>query len=681
MTCLRQLWARLPRPLFLNTVPPTSNVSRSMNSEGQKWLWPADRTAAIYDAFDKQNTRKAAICMIFSTSKLLQPSQVKRSLEILQRRQPNLRTCLQPRGRILWHVQKTNPAINFQVLEPQDDLGSLCEHVLGKPFSFSDPVQWRAGLAYRGSHQNDTPFPHQYALVLHIHHGHCDGYDVIKSLVWFSDILDDILSGRPINETPLCTYRENDDIESLMEQVKIRLLEDPQKIDLIRRALPSADRTPLLMKISGKPQIPEASTGYVNRTFIPQVMNKFQEKAKAAGISFNSSIIAAINTALVELATEAGLSQDTYEITFGHIISLRNYLEKSATHRSGLYGKRHIHSSTLSKNTRDNFWEYATQLHQELRSAIKTRLALQQDVVSTMDNPEMTPDEVVANTCPTLYDYSLSNMSKPISAGVNKLAESFSERWAATTILTATPAPDLSQLLVALTSFHTNDLRYMVLLCSANTTRTVFDMVSGHNLESRRVRWLVVGEDPDLLDSLLYILREGSMTATTGIFKTIYKSVDPLRSFFPFDTDAMKGVIDKNTAFINGLVGSEIYAMKHGRHLYHLARNTFHPQPYGIACPPGAPYTPVLNLMLGRMVQAGLVDKWHRDEVTNFKLKQSAGQERQQDQGEKTDVRGDRMLVRPLSLDHLQGAFYILGCFAMLAAVFLFIEVLTHLTT
>ncbi|KAK4313243.1 hypothetical protein Pmani_015420 [Petrolisthes manimaculis] len=610
--------------------------------------------------------------------------------------------------------------------------------------------------------------------------------------------------------------------------------------------------------------------------------------------------------------------------------------------------------------------------------------------------------------------------------GVNKLVESFSERWAATTLLTATPAPDLSQLLVALTSFHTNDLRYMVLLCSANTTRTIFDMVSDHNLESRRVRWLVVGEDPDLRDSLLYILREGSMvgiaervqdslyriyysyvnhddqvrfldvgvwnadrlkgslrsalfpdivnlyrnfhvrqlvtsalddwpffelnylenntvfstphdckalhhritalihlhntslmhlsyrvevpsdqqwggvqndgsvtgmvgevaarrahlsineititasretvvdfsypyffdsttltskapaersrslavlypfssltwiilvivtllmgplgylfsrvhhqltqtfdsthnersrnvgpsfdsgrikwgsepglrgvemfcfnmfrtiiiqgnllpasswplrlvffswyafclilyavyagtltayltkpsfdkpidsledllearergvvasvtvgtsndmmlkTATTGIFKAIYKSVDPLRSFFPFDTDAMKGVIDKNTAFINGLVGSEIYAMKQGRHLYHLARNTFHPQPYGIACPPGAPYTPVLNLMLGRMVQAGLVDKWHRDEVTNFKLKQSAGQERQQHQGEKTDVRGDRMLVRPLSLDHLQGAFYILGCFAMLAAVFLFIEVLTHLTT
>ncbi|KAK3896073.1 hypothetical protein Pcinc_000260 [Petrolisthes cinctipes] len=68
-----------------------------------------------------------------------------------------------------------------------------------------------------------------------------------------------------------------------------------------------------------------------------------------------------------------------------------------------------------------------------------------------------------------IHDYTLP--------GVKELAESSSERWVATTILTASPAPDLSQLLVALTSFHTNDLRYMVLLCSANTTRTVFDMV------------------------------------------------------------------------------------------------------------------------------------------------------------------------------------------------------------
>ncbi|KAK3896058.1 hypothetical protein Pcinc_000246 [Petrolisthes cinctipes] len=115
-----------------------------------------------------------------------------------------------------------------------------------------------------------------------------------------------------------------------------------------------------------------------------------------------------------------------------------------------------------------------------------------------------------------IHDYTLP--------GVNKLVESFSERWAATTILTATPAPDLSQVLVALTSFHTNDLRYMVLLCSANTTWTVFNMVSRHNLESKRVRWLVVGENLHLADSLRNILREGSMVGLAArVTSNMYK--------------------------------------------------------------------------------------------------------------------------------------------------------------
>ncbi|KAK4313215.1 hypothetical protein Pmani_015392 [Petrolisthes manimaculis] len=553
-----------------------------------------------------------------------------------------------------------------------------------------------------------------------------------------------------------------------------------------------------------------------------------------------------------------------------------------------------------------------------------------------------------------IHDYTLP--------GVKELAESFSERWAATTILTATPAPDLSQLLVALTSFHTNDLRYMVLLCSANTTWTVFDMVSRHNLESRRVRWLVVGEDSSLIaTSLSTTLREGSLevgvwraqaydrrrsslrhllfpdivnlyqnfqgrqlvtaavddwpffglkylengtvisdrgidiniintlgyylnftyrvqvpvdqqwgavlengtvtgmvgevavrrahlaineititvsresvvdfsypyffdsttltsraaeeknrslaifypfssytwitvvlvtllmgplgylfsrvhhqltqtfdsthnersrnvgpsfdsgrikwgsepglrgvemfcfnmfrtiiiqgnllpasswplrlvffswyafclilyavyagtltayltnpsfekpinsledllaarergvvasvttgtsnemmlkVATSGIFKAIYDVMDPYRSFSPSGVTAIKSVFEKNTAFISGMVSSEIYAIRYLGEGYHLALDTFNPQPYGIACPTGAPYTPIFNLMLGRMVQSGLIGKWHRDEV--IKIRENAW--RVKEEGKTNVVRG-RGAGRPLSLDHLQ---------------------------
>ncbi|KAK4313239.1 hypothetical protein Pmani_015416 [Petrolisthes manimaculis] len=609
-----------------------------------------------------------------------------------------------------------------------------------------------------------------------------------------------------------------------------------------------------------------------------------------------------------------------------------------------------------------------------------------------------------------IYDYT--------NSGVKELVESFSERWAATTLLTATPAPDLSQLLVALTSFHTNDLRYMVLLCSANTTRTIFDMVRDQNLESRRVRWLVVEEEPDLTDPLLYTLREGSLvgkavriksglyeiystyvnhenqvrfqevgvwrernenrgrgslrrplfpgivdmyrnfhgrqlvvssvnnwpffelrtlengtvaaqsgidvsvvstlayylnftyrvevpadkqwgvaredgtvtgmvgevasrrahlaineltitasretvvdfsypyffdstsltskapgeksrslavfypfssllwiivvlvtllmgplgylfsrvhhqltqtfdsthnersrnvgpsfdsgrikwgsepglrgvemfcfnmfrtiiiqgnllpasswplrlvffswyafclilyavyagtltayltkpsfnkpidsledllearergvvasinagssfymvlkTATSGIFKTIHDSLDPSRSFATYGTIAVGEVVEKNTAYMSGRVGSEIYAIQNGREKYHLARDTFMPQPYGIVCPSGAPFTPTFSLMLGRMVESGLVDKWHRDEVTNFIIQQTASQGKGEDQGPGTNMGLVRVAIQPLSLDHLQGGFYILGLGSLMAGSVLIAETLAY---
>lgn len=53
------------------------------------------------------------------------------------------------------------------------------------------------------------------------------------------------------------------------------------------------------------------------------------------------------------------------------------------------------------------------------------------------------------------------------------------------------------------------------------------------------------------------------------------------------------------------------------------------------------------------MAQAGLVGKWHRDEVSNFKMKQSAAQ-RREGQEEVLNMGQNRVTVKPLALDHLQ---------------------------
>lgn len=67
------------------------------------------------------------------------------------------------------------------------------------------------------------------------------------------------------------------------------------------------------------------------------------------------------------------------------------------------------------------------------------------------------------------------------------------------------------------------------------------------------------------------------------------------------------------------------------------------------------------------MVQAGLVDKWYRDEVTYFEVKQSSDQGSQEDEGEKTDVGEEQLVVRPLALDHLQVQFIFVSSHSLLS--------------
>lgn len=61
----------------------------------------------------------------------------------------------------------------------------------------------------------------------------------------------------------------------------------------------------------------------------------------------------------------------------------------------------------------------------------------------------------------------------------------------------------------------------------------------------------------------------------------------------------------------------------------------------------------VLISRLGRMIQAGLVYKWHRDEMA--KLVQNTGQGTKKNQdGGNTNVLQERVASKPLALDHLQ---------------------------
>ncbi|XP_045122260.1 uncharacterized protein LOC123510874 [Portunus trituberculatus] len=147
---------------------------------------------------------------------------------------------------------------------------------------------------------------------------------------------------------------------------------------------------------------------------------------------------------------------------------------------------------------------------------------------------------------------------------------------------------------------------------------------------------------------------------------------EPSRSFPKSGHEAMEKVLTDDIVYMSANLNSEIRASQKGRHRFHLARNTFFPQGYGIACFPGAPFKTKFNIMLGRMNQGGLVNKWVTDEVGKLRSTNDINTEDEK----KMSYILKKAAARSLTLDHLQGAFIILTAGGIVSALSFLMETL-----
>ncbi|XP_069159716.1 glutamate receptor ionotropic, delta-2-like [Procambarus clarkii] len=138
-------------------------------------------------------------------------------------------------------------------------------------------------------------------------------------------------------------------------------------------------------------------------------------------------------------------------------------------------------------------------------------------------------------------------------------------------------------------------------------------------------------------------------SAESGVLQGLWRAMDPSRSFPANGQEAMLKVLTEDVVYMTASLNAEIRATQRGRRRFHLARQTFSPQGYGLACTTGSPFRHTFEALLGRMVQAGLVNKWVNDEMNKLRRKSS-----------QVEVETQDVITRALSLTHIQGAFIIL---------------------
>ncbi|XP_064099376.1 uncharacterized protein LOC135210403 [Macrobrachium nipponense] len=150
--------------------------------------------------------------------------------------------------------------------------------------------------------------------------------------------------------------------------------------------------------------------------------------------------------------------------------------------------------------------------------------------------------------------------------------------------------------------------------------------------------------------------------ATDGIYADTWKlfnQEDKAKSF-PLNSDgSYNKILHDKQIFIRGEAAAIFITTRIGREQFHLAKETFAPQLYGMVFFTGAPFQATFNKMLSYMIEGGLVRKWRDDGFRKLKSKPTL-----------TESSGHRAFT----LSQLQAAYYVLLIGLISAVVALILE-------
>ncbi|XP_045129467.1 glutamate receptor ionotropic, delta-1-like [Portunus trituberculatus] len=138
--------------------------------------------------------------------------------------------------------------------------------------------------------------------------------------------------------------------------------------------------------------------------------------------------------------------------------------------------------------------------------------------------------------------------------------------------------------------------------------------------------------------------------AKTGIYREVWLLMnheDRDESFLPAPQSGIDMILKREYyVFINAQLNSVMKATQSGqRHKFHIGRETFLPQSYGIACSTGSPLRDAFSDILRRLSEGGLVYKWAGDEVAG---------------GSSSNRAGKTTGPPAITVQHLQAAFFLL---------------------
>lgn len=386
-----------------------------------RWL---RRASAVEEYFEEGHKKKLNIVnytiTLSSTSERL-PEIMQEALVLLYRKVPVLRVCFGLRDGQLWLREMDECRVEFEVQEA-GAWEKQREETMRRFDKERGPL-WRVKLLTEGAALHlrplddlPQPFKHDYSVLFCVHHGIADGMTTTRICGFLRAILDDLLSGRPVDAAEqLGEHVPYDAAMALYAAEEQKLKEDPALLAKAMKEFAEGEKTrPLLLDVLPRPQGGEATTGSIPMRLTEEETKALVSCCKAKKVSLNSFFTSAINVALIDFLQDLGVRKDAYEFRAGHDVSLRRYYEGDTSRTLGvhlpIFGFRFVYGATAELYR--EFWASTQAFHKRFQETLRNREPLRAVVLRQKDASQF--DDIkgfYSDQGEPNYYYTISNLA------------------------------------------------------------------------------------------------------------------------------------------------------------------------------------------------------------------------------------------------------------------------------
>lgn len=256
---------------------------------------------------------------------------------------------------------------------------------------------------------------HMTHLFFGFHHSLHDATSNIRVCSWFTDILNDVVAGVPIDDrVQLGNYVSHEHFNRLVAE-KRKIIEANPKLraELVYEGAAKKSGLSLLRMVNPVTLGSEKNgkSLHLKHMLDGATTGRFVKKCRAEGVTVHAAFTALANVALIDILKEKGIVLDEYVMTSSHVVNTRRYW-RDPTHDSigchVCFPLLDLQSLT-PQNASQNFWSYARSVHTELKKELDSGKPLLQAAMNT-PSPDQDYTDFYQMTQPGLSNYSTSNM-------------------------------------------------------------------------------------------------------------------------------------------------------------------------------------------------------------------------------------------------------------------------------